>query len=193
MKLLVLALAIGVVVVAMPAGARADGSWLDEQPLPSWNEPRMDVPAPPSPAEGEIVNPDCVSQQRPPETDEDQQVVLAGWYLVGGYDAGWGIKVITGASSFDGMCLPLGYQEFVFADGLFAGTISPAPMDSRTDGAAARAQITDADRLAVQFSRYAGTDPLCCPSRVTFATYRIDRTSGAPVLVIESASTQPTS
>jgi hypothetical protein len=69
------------------------------------------------------------------ETPEDQALTDAGWSLPAPYLAGWGMLAVDGASSYDGMCRPLGYNGFVFVAGIFAGTISPDLMDSRTTGA----------------------------------------------------------
>ncbi|MFN8557187.1 MAG: LppP/LprE family lipoprotein [Dehalococcoidia bacterium] len=113
--------------------------------------------------------------------------------MVGSYESGWGVRVVLGASNYDGMCRPLGYQVFVFADGLFAGTVAPVPMDSRTDGAAGPSSLVDGDRLNVTFSRYAPSDPLCCPSRTSSVTYAIDRAGAAPVLRATSVFTTPLS
>jgi LppP/LprE lipoprotein len=189
------ALVVGAVMVAMtwPAGSvRADGSWLDE-PLVAWNVPGMPVPAAPQ-GEGAGFNVEfCARAERPAETAEDEQVAAAGWRLVGTYQGGWGVKVITGAAAYDGMCRPLQYYDFVFVDGAFAGTVSPVLSDSRTDGALGRAFIqAPGDALTAQFSRYAPADPLCCPSRSSSVSYRIERTPEGPVLVPVSAFTQPT-
>jgi hypothetical protein len=43
--------------------------------------------------------------------------------------------------------------------------------------------------FTVQFSRYADTDPLCCPSRISTVTYTIDLTGGQPVVTPVSATT----
>jgi hypothetical protein len=112
--------------------------------------------------------------------------------LIGAYQAGWGIKVILGTSFYDGMCRPMAYQQFVFADGLFTGTVAPAPMDSRTDGSSSRATLLTRDKLSVTFERYAPTDALCCPSRLTSASFDIDRSSGWPVLAMTTTSTSST-
>jgi heat shock protein HslJ len=55
-------------------------------------------------------------------------------------------------------------------------------MDSRTDGAAQVPQLVSAEAIAVPFSRYAGADPLCCPSRVSTVQYRIERDGKGPVV-----------
>jgi hypothetical protein len=184
--------AIGLVVALLamtPAATRADGSWLDQSPPVQWNTPGMAVPVAPA------ATPDqrCLTTVRPAETDEDDALVQAGWYLVGGYQGGWGEYMAIGASNFDGMCRPLGFQTFVFVDGNFAGTISPVLMDSRTDGVVGQVALGVQDRIAALFSRYADTDPLCCPSRTTAASYHIDRSGELPVLLLDSTSTSPTS
>jgi hypothetical protein len=133
-----------------------------------------------------------VEQTRVPETAEDLEVSRAGWMLIAAYQAGWGIKVILGTSFFDGMCRPLAYQHFVFSDGLFAGTVSPTPMDSRTDGSSSRVFLLTRDKLSVTFERYEPTDALCCPSRLTSASFDINRSSGWPVLTLTTTSTSST-
>lgn len=116
----------------------------------------------------------------------------AGWMLIGDYRAGWGIKTILGVTDFDGMCRPTGFQTFVFADGVYAGTVSPISMDSRTDGAAVQVTLQGRDRVSVIFVRYADADALCCPSRTSVATYQVDRSDTQPVLVLTSVATNPT-
>ena len=54
--------------------------------------------------------------------------------------------MISGLAAYDGMCRPLGYQSFVFVDGVFAGTVSPEPMNSRTTGAATDVNLRYADQ-----------------------------------------------
>ncbi|MHB8573990.1 MAG: LppP/LprE family lipoprotein [Dehalococcoidia bacterium] len=187
---LAIALLIGGAAVARPAATNADGGWLDQQPAAVWNQPGMDVPAAPL---ADSVDPRCLARQRPAETDEDYALTGAGWTLVGTYQGGWGIKTVIAASNFDGMCRPLGYQEFVFADGQFAGTVSPFLMDSRSDGAANFIALQGPDRIAVRFARYTAADALCCPSAESSVFYTIDRSSGNPVLVLTSVMTQKTS
>ena len=87
-------------------------------------------------------------------------------------------------SDYDGMCRPFGFQVFVFIDGVFAGTVSPLIMNSRTNGAMSRLALVGRDQVIVDFSRYADDDPLCCPSRVSTVTYRIDRARGVPQLLV---------
>ena len=117
--------------LSCPAAAAADGSWLD-QPLSNWNQAGMDIPQ--APPMDPSTNPQCLPQKRPVDTSADQALVDSGWTLFSGDHAGWDTYVVSALSGDDGMCRPLGYNVFVFADGQFAGTISPDNMDSRTDG-----------------------------------------------------------
>lgn len=162
------------------APVQADGAWLDG-PRDNWNTPGAEIPS--APPLDPAVNPRCLDRQRPPETDADRRLVEKGWTLFGDYRAGWGIVSVKALSGYDGMCRPLGYQEFVFREGTFIGTISPAPMNSREDGAGAVAMILGPGQLSATYHRYAPTDPLCCPSGSTTVTFEIDERGAAPVLL----------
>ena len=94
-----------------------------------------------------------------------------GWDLVGAYQGGWQTVVIRGTASYDGMCRPRQFQDFVFVRGVFAGTLSPQPMDSRTDGALGRVWLQNNGRLTAEYQRYAASDALCCPSRATTVVF----------------------
>jgi hypothetical protein len=188
MKRLLLAVPLLVALTASAMPARADGSWLD-QPLANWNMAGAALPAPPP---EEAVNPMCGQDARPAETAEDQAVSDAGWTLFGAYQGGWGITVVSGLSGYDGMCRPFGYQFFVFVNGIFAGTISPEPMNSRFDGAATIVRLEGQGRITAQFSRYSDSDPLCCPSRISYVSYGFDDSQGTPVLAPLDVSTQST-
>jgi hypothetical protein len=156
-----------------------EASWLDGN-LASWNTPGMAIPAAPKP--DVALDPRCTERERPPETDEDKALAAAGWRLFIAYQAGWGVTLIPALSSYDGMCRPIGYQYFVFVDGVFAGTIAPRPMDSRTDGAADAVNLWYKDQLTAEFRRYKPDDPLCCPSSSTSVEYTIEQTANGPVL-----------
>jgi hypothetical protein len=185
---LVLTLLIGLAVCGSASDARADGSWLDA-PLSAWNAPGMDVPAPPPPESAAPPDPRCERTHRAAETAEDGAVAAAGWTLYDAYQAGWGVKIVAGLVGHDGMCRPLSYQQFVFVDGVFAGTISSLPMNARTDGAASSAAPSaQGEGVTAQFARYTGADPLCCPSATTVVDYRIDRSGPSPVLVPTTAT-----
>jgi len=189
-RLRLAALVAALLSLALAATAAADGAWLDARPPAQWNTPRMALPA--APPLDPNTNPQCVENARHADTDEDEELVKAGWLLVGSYVGGWDTLVVRAASGFDGMCRPLGYNYFVFVDGLFAGTVSPVLMDSRTDGSATTVEIQSEGDIAVMFSRYAESDPLCCPSRTSLAQYAVDRRTGQPVLMLTNVFTQST-
>jgi hypothetical protein len=173
---------VGAALVLLALGgrpARADGAWLDQQPLANWNTAVASIPqAPPRDA----INP-CPPQGRAPQTDEDRQVAAVGWTLFGAFQGGYGLMVVQGATTFDGMCRPLGFQTFVFFLEQFIGTLSPVPMDARTDGVQGAvflgAPLNDGPgpegmpSLTASFARYAASDPACCPSSTSTLIYTL--------------------
>jgi hypothetical protein len=163
-------------------------SWLDAAHLESWNRPGIPIPS--APQGQKNPDPRCREFLREPASEVDQQVRAHGWDLVGPTSESEQIRVIVGTSDYDGMCRPRQYQEFVFARGVFAGTLSPHPMDSRTDGALNRVTIQTDGRVQAEYSRYGATDPLCCPSRTTTVVFEIQK--DPPVLKPVSASTVST-
>lgn len=177
-------LVMAVIVTIVHAQANL-ASWLDQPKPASWNQPGAPIPAAPR-IQGRI-DPRCKQQARPPQLEEDKKLQDRGWDLVGPYQGGWETLVIRGTASYDGMCRPLQYQDFVFVRGAFAGTLSPQPMNSRTDGALRRAFLQSSSRLTAEYDRYTAADPLCCPSRTTRVEF--DLASGAPVVRPVSAST----
>src|SRR5262245_26489319 len=148
------------------------GSWLDEAKPASWNTPGAAIPAAPK-IQGISTDPRCRDAARPPQLDEDKRVREQGWDLVGAYQGGWDMLVIRATAGYDGLCRPRQYQDFVFVRGVFAGTVSPKPMDSRTDGALERVTLQGAARLTAEYVRYAAKDALCCPSRLTRVIFEI--------------------
>jgi hypothetical protein len=164
------------------AGADGLGDWLEQAAPDNWNQPGMAVPAAPQPYAGNL-DPRCAQQERASESPEEDQVVAQGWRLFNVAEVGWHLRLVDGLVGYDGMCRPLQFQGFVFADGQFAGTISPQPMDSRTDGVGRILDIRGPDNLTGQFVRYAPSDPLCCPSSTFMVHFMVDRSGGAPLLV----------
>jgi LppP/LprE lipoprotein len=160
-------------------------SWLDEPKPGSWNKPGLSIPA--APKIPGFVDPRCGEQARPPQLEEDKRVRDQGWDLVGPYQGGWQTLVIRGTAGYDGMCRPRQYQDFVFVGSVFAGTLSPQPMDSRTDGALGRVFLQTNGRLTAEYARYTAKDALCCPSRTTSVVFEIG--SDAPIVRPLSAST----
>lgn len=165
-------------VPAVPLAAQ-EASWLDGD-LASWNAAGMAIPA--APDVDSNPDPRCAERERPAETAEDDALIAEGWRLFLPYQRGWGVTLIPALAGHDGMCRPLGYQYFVFVDSVFAGTVAPAPMNSRTDGAASDASLWFADQVSAEFSRYAPDDPLCCPSGSASVDYTIEDTPDGPVL-----------
>lgn len=161
------------------ASPPAAASWLDS-PTGSWNTPGMAIPA--APAFEDESNINCGQQERPAETPQDQALVDAGWHLFLAYQQGWGVTLVSGLSGYDGMCRPIGFQDFVFVDGEFAGTLSPEPMASRSDGASDGANLWSADTISAQYRRYAPDDALCCPSGSTYVEFTITRGDEGPVV-----------
>ena len=160
-------------------------SWLDEPKPTSWNTSGAPIPAAPK-LQG-AVDPRCRDAARPAQLDEDKRLRDAGWNLVGAYQGGWQTLVSRGTAGYDGMCRPRQFQDFVFARGLFAGTLSPRPMESRMDGALNRVSLRSGRELIVEYARYAAADPLCCPSRTTSVVFEI--ASDPPIVRPVSAST----
>jgi hypothetical protein len=148
----------------------------------------MAIPA--APKGQKNADPRCRESMREPASEVDRQVRARGWDLVGRATEREGITVIVGTSDYDGMCRPRQYQEFVFARGIFAGTLSPHPMDSRTDGALGRVTIPNDRRVQAEYSRYGAADPLCCPSRITTVVFEVEQEP--PSLKPVSASTAST-
>lgn len=173
-----------VLAAVAPRPVAADGSWIDGNRT-SWNQAGMAIPA--APAATEPFGP-CGEFVRPPETPEDAQLAAAGWRLDAGYESGWGIRVVHAAQSFDANCRPMDYQGFVFVDGVFAGTISPQPMLSRTDGAAVDVYLAQADHITVVYTRYGPNDPLCCPARTDYVNFAMQRAADGPVAVPQPAN-----
>ena len=165
--------------------AAGGSKWLEASPVVGWNQQGAAVPKPPS-RDGESLKAGrCADQARPPEGPADAAITAAGWTLVGPLQVFGDTAVALGAVSADGMCRPLGLQGFVFVGSRFVGTLSPAPMDARTDGALQSVLATSRDRVTATFAGYKPDDPLCCPSRVLRVSYLIKRSPGGSVLVVE--------
>ena len=170
-------LTVTLMAIAMMFGDAAVGwpqnkaGWLDEARPASWNKPGAAIPV--APKIEEATDPRCRETARPPQLEEDKRVREQGWDLVGAFQGGWEMLVIRGTAGYDGMCRPRQYQDFLFRRGVFAGTLSPQPMDSRTDGALERVSLQSAARLTADYTRYAAKDALCCPSGATHVVFDI--------------------
>lgn len=182
LRLFVLA-AVTTIAGAGPAMAQT-AAWLDQPKPASWNTADMAIPEAPK---SDAVDVRCSEQARPPELAADKLLRERGWDLVGAYEGGWDIVVIRAAAGYDGMCRPMQHQAFVFVRGVFAGTLSPQPMNSRTDGTLGQVHLRGNSQLTAEYQRYSDEDPLCCPSRTTIVEFQI--THDVPVLRPLSAST----
>jgi uncharacterized repeat protein (TIGR04076 family) len=158
------------------------GSWLDG-PIANWNAPGMAIPTAPAP---EFSPPSglCAVQEQAPSasTAEERALEAAGWKRVSTEAQWWGAVLVSAQQSVDGMCRPMQFQWFVFVDGQLAGTVSPEPMSSRTDGVG-YVEALRRHGLDMHYSRYAPSDALCCPSGEATVRFAIERTDAGPVLV----------
>lgn len=165
------------------------GTWLDEAPA-NWNQAGATIPQAPGQPENNLSN--CGQSIRQASLPEDALVEAAGWSLTGSAQMYGATTVITGMADADGMCRPLDYQVFVFTNGQFTGTLSPIPMDSRTDGSLFDVGLYREGYLNAFFNRYQPEDALCCASRESFLMYQVEIQGGQPVLVPQfPASTTP--
>lgn len=171
--------------LALTGVAGAQGSWLDGPPRP-WSSAGSAVPA--APPADVAVWPACRARERAPSGAEEQQVAAAGWRLMSYWATQRADKLalVMATANHDGMCRPWGYNAFVFAEGRFAGTLSPESMNSRTTGALDTAALQPDGRVEATFRRYAPRDPLCCPSLpAARVIYRVDSASAGPVVAPE--------
>jgi hypothetical protein len=183
-----IAVAVGAGPPAFAGTQAAARSWLDVPKPAPWNRAGAPIPAAPT-VEGRI-DARCRAAARPAQLEEDTRLRERGWDLVGPYQGGWQTVVIRATAGYDGMCRPRRFQDFVFVRGAFAGTLSPQPMESRTDGAVGRVYLQSGTQLTAEYNRYAANDPFCCPSRTTSVVFEIAGTS--PVLAPVSTSTSRT-
>jgi hypothetical protein len=184
-RLAFLSFAVAASLEAFGAPPAQPAVWLDQPKPAAWNAPG--APMPHAPATQEDIDPRCRALARPAELEADRQVRAQGWDLVGTFQGGWQILVIHATAAYDGMCRPRQFQAFVFVHGAFAGTLSPQPMDSRTDAALSRVAIQSRTRLTAEYQRYTANDPLCCPSGTTEVAFEI--APDGPVVRPQSAST----
>jgi hypothetical protein len=163
--------------VTLTHQAHAQQGWLD-RPLANWNRQGLALPQLPRPVlqdDSTNIGRCRADQVRKPANAAEKALAARGWLMYGpvySYDS---TRIVTALSGFDGMCRPLGYQAFVYWDGRYAGTLSPLPMNSRTDGALTSIHLTGPARFSADFARYRESDPLCCPSRVDSVAYELRR------------------
>jgi hypothetical protein len=170
-----------------PTPADTPKTWLDEKKPVNWNKAGTPIPQAPN-VRGNGDR--CQDGVRRPTTPPDVGLSRNGWMLFGPAQIHGGTTLITAAADFDGMCRPLKYQAFVFVDGLYAGTLSPELMDSRTDSSTRPIFLYGAANFSAEFNRYAADDALCCPSGVSRVSYQIQRQNDLPVVVPLEVVTQ---
>jgi heat shock protein HslJ len=156
--------------------------WLDQNPLPGWNERSRAIPQTRKMAAGDLTR--CAKVVRQPALDAERQLARSGWTLVEPAQASGRATLVTGAQGFDGMCRPLAFQMFVFIGNRLAGTLSPAPMNSRTDGALVNARLNSETTLSAEYARYRETDALCCPHKIEAVSFLIKPAGGANFLLV---------
>lgn len=166
----------------------AQNFWLDQTPLPNWNERSRAIP------QGKKISADelkrCSVTVRPATLTVDRLVTRAGWTLVGEAQIFGRTTVLTVTESFDGMCRPLGFQTLVFVGSRLAGTLSPAPMDSRTDGSISNVRLTTETSVTAEYVRYRDSDALCCPYKTEAVFFEIKPAPGANFLLVPDSKAQ---
>jgi len=161
------------------AQTNPSGTWLDE--TKNWNAPGAAIPKAPAQASNNLDN--CQHTVRAAALPEDQLVEAAGWTLTGAAQIYGATTLVTGMADAGGMCRPFDYQVFVFTNGDFSGTLSPLPMDSRTDGSLFQFDLYREGMIDASFNRYGPNDAQCCASRESRLFYEVDTETNPPVLV----------
>jgi len=149
----------------------AQSNWLDMKPLPSWNERSRAILQIEKMRSDELAR--CGKFVRTPTLPADKLLAKYSWTLVGPAQVYGKTTVVTRAQGFDGMCRPSGFQTLVFVGDRVAGTLSPGPMDSRTDGALINVKMTSETTLTGEYVRYRKSDALCCPWKIEAVTFVI--------------------
>lgn len=168
---------------------RAESGWLDRQPV-NWNRRMGGLPRPVSSLGEPTVRSRCRDLSREPESPAERALVRSGWMLYGSVQSYGLTRIVTAMSGIDGMCRPLGYHAFVYWEGRYAGTLSPAAMDSRTDGSLVNIRLVSPTRIVGEFARYRASDPRCCPTRISHVTYEVSR-DDSPLVTPISINTWP--
>jgi heat shock protein HslJ len=162
-------------------------TWLDQNPIRNWNTTSMRLPRPDRRARPQVA--ECRTRgTRPPTFAQDRALIQNGMWPVGPAQVYGATVVITAAKNFDGMCRPLEFQTFVFDANRLVGTFSPEPMNSRTDGAIVYVRMFGPSNFEVEYSRYAESDALCCPSKTQKVRFEIVGTGARGVLTPEGAA-----
>jgi len=148
------------------------GAWLD-RPLTNWNKQLTELPRPVASIDQQEIQTRCPNLLRQADSPFEHELVNAGWLLYGGLQTFGVTKVVTAMSGADNECRPLGYQAFVYFGDSYAGTLSPATMDSLTNGAVTTIRLNSANNISAEFARYKENDSPCCPKRMSYVTYEL--------------------
>lgn len=174
--------------LSTPVAAQApEQNWLD-RPLSNWNIPGRAMPraVPNGDTIAEITK-RCTYLPLLRTTAGERALADAGWLPFHIFDRQIlqrDVEIVGGLAGADGMCRPVNFNIFVFVNGRLAGTLSPANMQSRTDGSIdGGIRLAEDDTIAAGFARYVEADPLCCPSGRITVRYRINRSVTPPVVV----------
>ncbi len=170
-----------------PAAAQTAYSWLDDKPLPNWNSRSRAILQTEPMSAGELAQ--CGKFVRQPTLAADKLLAKYGWTLVGPAQVYGNTTVVTWAQGFDGMCRPRSFQTLVFVGSRVAGTLSPGPMDSRTDGSLVNVRLTSERTLTAEYVRYRESDALCCPWKKEAVTFVI-KPDGANFLLVPESKIQ---
>lgn len=175
------ALLLGLMLQASPATAESNpsGTWLDGDL--NWNQVGASLPQAPAQEGDNLAT--CQHTVRPAVLPEDKLVEAAGWTLTDAAQIYGATTLVTGMADADGMCRPFEYQVFVFTNGKFSGTLSPIPMNSRTDGSLFKLNLYREGSIDASFNRYGPGDPQCCASRESRLFYKVDTKTNPPLLV----------
>ena len=184
LPILILAAQLPIAASSVRAQENASGSWLD-RPLTNWNTKAGEPPTPSLVRNSADVIARCPGLIRLPDRPSERELVSRGWMLYGPVQSYGLTKVVTALSGADRMCRPLGYQAFVFWNGSYAGSLSPAPMDSRANGSLTHFHLVSANRISAEFARYREVDDPCCPSQISYVNYEISGESGPLVGPVE--------
>jgi hypothetical protein len=166
-------------VSSVKAESEPSGKWLDADR--NWNEAGTLLPQAPTQEGNNLAN--CQHTVRPAVLPEDKLVEEAGWTLTDAAQIYGATTIVTGMADADGMCRPLDYQVFVFSNGKFVGTLSPIPMDSRTDGSLIDFHLYRDGYIDASFNRYAPEDAMCCASQKSRTFYEVNNKTNPPLLV----------
>ena len=172
--------------------------WLDAAPhptFPQWNRVGSSIPKVKKQFGDDLkeFKNRCSASlpQSVTESPETLAVTSRGWTVFKSRSDFHGIVVVSALQDYDGMCRPLGYQDFVFVNGILAGTLSPKSMDSRSDASSVTITFAESGKILSEFNRYTEKDPLCCPSRISEVTYEIQTSGTKPLVVVTNIRTRP--